>query len=62
MTARWMKSAVLLASCGSLSPEQPDPRVLDGISDVCGEIEKLAQGVKRTLDVSALSAEIKRPQ
>jgi hypothetical protein len=58
------KAAMLrfLADAAAASKIQsvPEPRTVSGIADACGEIERLARGTRRALEVQARGVELKR--
>ncbi len=48
------------SAAGSTSPDRPDDAMLNGLGDVCGEIEDLVRRAREALDVRALATELGR--
>lgn len=47
-----------LAALAAASPEQPDPAVLSGISDLCHHLESLARATRQALSIHALATAV----
>lgn len=57
------KAAMLryLSSLASCAPEQPDQAVLEGISEICTDIEETVRQVITTLEVESLDLPLATP-